>query len=287
MMHASVDHSLYDRLVIYYLQGKVLREPPACTGYIGTWQEEDSAFVFFHRKADDVVQRLISLQPELQLIDRYEMSYDEWQGERPQRKTLGDFTIVPQWDACRSDDVGNNRRIVMDPGVVFGNGDHPTTQDCMEAIGLAVASTPVATAVDLGTGTGILSLAAWKSGVRHVVALDLNRLAVQTAQRNFRINGALDHILAIHARAEDCMDMAVDLMIANIHFDIMKRLIASSGFLRKRQFILSGLLRSEVREVEATLSRLPVTILRKWERDGIWHTIWGKIPPDAVSYGAC
>lgn len=275
-MHDAAGPGPYDRLVIYYLQGRVAEEPSVDSGYIGTWQEEESAFVFFHRRADDAVMRLISLQPELHLIDRYEMSYDEWQGQRLQRKTLGDFTIVPLWEVCPNDAVDHNRCIVMDPGVVFGNGDHPTTQDCLEAIGLAAASMPVATAVDMGTGTGVLALAAWKIGVRQVIALDFNRLAVKTAQRNFRINDAQEHILALHARAEDCMDMAVDLMIANIHFDVMKRLIASAGFLRKRQFILSGLLRSEVREVEAMLSRLSATILRKWERDGIWHTLWGE-----------
>lgn len=275
-MHDSAGFTPYDRLVIYYLQGRVLQEPSVDSGYIGTWQEEESAFVFFHRRADDVLMRLIALQPELQLIDRYEMTYDEWQGERLQRKTLGEFTVIPQWEAAQIETVDHNRCIVMDPGVVFGNGDHPTTQDCMEAIGLAAASMPVATAIDLGTGTGILALAAWKSGVRQVIALDFNRLAVKTAQRNFRINGAQEHILALHARAEDCMNMRVDLMIANIHFDIMKRLIVSSGFLQKRQFILSGLLRSEIREVEAMLSQFPVTILQKWEKDGIWHTLWGE-----------
>lgn len=283
-MYDSAGSAPYDRLVIYYLQGRVVQEPSVIdNGYIGTWQEEESAFIFFHRRADDAVMRLIELQPDLQIIDRYEMSYDEWQGERLQRKTLGDFTIVPQWEACRNDSADHSRCIVMDPGVVFGNGDHPTTQDCLEAIGLAAASMPVAAAVDLGTGTGILALAAWKIGVRQVIALDFNRLAVKTALRNFRINGAQEHILALHARAEDCMEMAVDLMIANIHFDIMKRLIASAGFLRKRQFILSGLLRSEVREVEAMLSRFPATILRKWERDGIWHTLWGQNLPFSIS----
>lgn len=285
-MHASAGPAPYDRLVIYYLQGRVVQEPSVGNGYIGTWQEEESAFLFFHRRADDVVMRLIALQPELQLIDRYEMSYDEWQGQRLQRKTLGDFTIVPQWEAFQNDAVDHNRCIVMDPGVVFGNGDHPTTQDCLDAIGLAAASMPVETAVDLGTGTGILALAAWKSGVRQVIALDFNRLAVKTAHRNFRINGAQEHILALHARAEDSMDMAADLMIANIHFDIMKRLIASPGFSRKRQFILSGLLRSEVREVEAMLSQVPATIFRKWERDGIWHTLWGENPSRDISCGA-
>jgi len=56
----------------------------------------------------------------------------------------------------------------------------------------------------------------------------------------------------------------------------MKRLIESEGFLHKKQFVLSGLLRSEARDVESRLSQYPVKIVEKLEYDGVWHTFFGK-----------
>ncbi len=276
-MTDSTVRAPYDRLFIYYLSGRPNREPIESEAYIGTWQEEDSAFFFFHRKADDLVHRIVSNQPDLKWIDSFEMSYDQWQGEPLGRRELGDFVIVPGWEAETNAERTRPNEILMDPGVVFGNGAHPTTQDCLEAITLALRREPLSSAVDLGTGTGILALAAWKLGMRSIVAVDFNRLAIRTAAANFRLNGAQNDILPVHARAEDCMELGVDLLIANIHFSVMKGLIESPGFVRKRQFILSGLLRSEVRQVEDVLSRLPVTILNKWQRDGVWHTLWGRL----------
>ena len=69
-----------------------------------------------------------------------------------------------------------------------------------------------------------------------------------------------------------------DLVIANIHYDVMKDLIRSPSFLEKRWFILSGLLRSEAEAVEAALAGLPVEILEKRTRDHIWSTYLGTTP---------
>ena len=78
------------------------------------------------------------------------------------------------------------------------------------------------------------------------------------------------------ARAENFIDCPADLVIANIHYDVMQRLIDSSGFLQKDKFILSGLLRSEAKAVIHKLAQFPVKILKTWTQDGIWHTLYGK-----------
>ena len=85
-----------------------------------------------------------------------------------------------------------------------------------------------------------------------------------------------DRILAIQGRAEDFMDCHADLMIANIHYDVMRQLIETEGFLRKKWFILSGLLRSEARDIEWKLSQQAVKIVEKRERGGVWHTFFGE-----------
>jgi ribosomal protein L11 methyltransferase len=57
----------------------------------------------------------------------------------------------------------------------------------------------------------------------------------------------------------------------------MERLLESKGFFNKKWFILSGLLRSQAKDVAGRLQKPGVKILKKWERDGIWHTFWGRI----------
>jgi ribosomal protein L11 methyltransferase len=131
--------------------------------------------------------------------------------------------------------------------------------------------------LDLGTGTGLLSLAAARLGSRRVVAVDLNLLAAKTAVKNVKLNQQQDRVLVVQGNAEDVIDYPADLVIANIHYDVMRHLINAKGFVEKKRFILSGLLRSEAYHVADRLARLPVQILKQWTRDGIWHTFYGKM----------
>ena len=169
---------------------------------------------------------------------------------------------------------------MLDPGLVFGTGTHPTTRDCLEALETAACSKQIKTVLDLGTGTGLLSLVAARLGSKRVVAVDLNLLAARTAARNVQLNQLEDRVVIVQAKAEDVIAYPADLLIANIHYDVMRRLISAKGFLDKKRFILSGLLRSEAKDVADRLARYPVKILEHWAREGIWHTFYGKMERD-------
>jgi ribosomal protein L11 methyltransferase len=129
----------------------------------------------------------------------------------------------------------------------------------------------------LGTGSGLLSLAAIQMGSNSCLALDLNRLAVETAWRNVILNGLCKQILVVQGDAKNFMDLPCDLMVSNIHYDVMRHIVAGKGFRVSKQFILSGLLRSQALKIEARLMSGPARILEKWERDGIWTTFYGEI----------
>ena len=115
-------------------------------------------------------------------------------------------------------------------------------------------------------------------GAERVVAVDLNGLAAATAGRNVRANGLSAAILVVQGDAKNFMDLPCDLMVSNIHYEIMRDLVAAPGFRDQKQFILSGLLRSQAREIENRLLQGPARILRKWDRDGIWYTFYGEHP---------
>ncbi len=272
-------HQSYGDLYIYYLEGRV----PSVREFfnhhfIGNWEEDGFSFLFFSEPADGLVMEFVEKNGGYKLLDQYHMSYEEWQGGKFSSLHIGRFMIIPPWEDEKTDLIeSGDIKILLDPGVVFGNGLHPTTRDCMEALELLHSIDPIESALDLGCGTGILALVAGKLGCKKCLALDFNLLASQTANNNVKLNGMTDKILVAQAKAENFVDLPTDLLMANIHYDVMKNLLESEGFFTKKWFILSGLLRSQARDINDRLQRPGVKILKKWERDGIWHTFWGKI----------
>ncbi len=268
--------SPYNQLFIYYFQGRLISKAESFGDrFIGNWEEGDTSFLFFSESADDIIDQLLRIQPQLTLEDRFCMSYDQWHGEPVNPFRSGRFSIMPPWRMVdiEADDVP----IILDPGVVFGAGTHPTTRDCLEAIEIVCYNNTVESSLDLGTGTGLLAIAAARLGCRQNVAVDNNFLAVKTARKNVALNKLDDHVRIVCGSAEDLLDWNADLLIANIHYDVMRKLIVRPGFLKKKWFILSGLLRTETSQIEMQLSQKPVTIIEKWVRDWVWHTLFGRV----------
>lgn len=263
-------------LYIFHLEGVLPWESRLLGAeYIGNWQEEGYCFLFFSRPSEKKVSELLASHPQLTLLDTYHMTYEQWLGEKFSTTRIGDFTIAPPWEARSA--AGEPMGIVLDPGLVFGTGTHPTTRDCLRALAYIWRNESLETALDIGTGTGLLALAAARLGCRKILAVDNNPLASQTALQNVRLNGLSGRILVAQGAAEDFVDFSADLMIANIHYDILERLIGSKGFLEKKWCILSGLLRSQAETVALHLERLPVVGVRSWTDDEIWHTFCFKM----------
>lgn len=265
----------YDKLFIYYFQGRLQSKfEQFGQHFIGDWEEGDTSFLFFSEPADDRIDQLLKNQPQLVLEDRFCMSYDEWHGEPVNPFKAGRFLIMPPWRTASAEE--EEVPVILDPGVVFGAGTHPTTRDCLEAIEILCDSKKPASSLDLGTGTGLLAIAAARSGICRNIAVDNNFLAAKTARKNILLNGLSDHVNVVCGNARDFIDQDADLLIANIHYDVMKHLVVCPGFLKKKWFILSGLLRSEVGRIEVRLTQR-AAILRKWVKDGIWHTLLGRM----------
>jgi len=261
-------------LYIYYLEGIL----PAHTsipveGFIGNWVEDNFSFLFFRKPAQNAVKTILLNFPDLQLLDEYEMTYEQWQGGAVEPVRIGRFLLNPPW--IKASPTNSEIAITLDSGVVFGNGAHPTTQACLEAIGIACAGGKVKTMLDLGSGTGVLALAAANLGCERILAVDYNYLASQTTKTNIDLNNFSDTILAVNGKAEEYTDVVTDLLVANIHYDVMKDLVRTGGFLKQKWFILSGLLRSEAEKISDFLSSQPVLVLKRWSRDNIWTTILG------------
>jgi ribosomal protein L11 methyltransferase len=266
----------YEYLYIYYIQGivKAVSEKQLfLEHYIGNWVEEDTSFLFFTCSSQEKIDALLAVQPELTLLDSFQMTYEEWCGGQFEVISIGDIIVAPPW-MHRISEI-DKHPVWLDPGVVFGAGTHPTTYDCLQAIDRAFSLHSIQTMIDIGTGTGLLSLFGARKGAKQILALDLNPLAVQTAQNNIRMNHLDNRVLPVLGDAMHLMVRAVDLWVANIHYDVLISLVQSENFLQNKYFVISGLLYSQALKIRSIFDTLPVKIIQSWQ--GTWFTCLGQI----------
>lgn len=268
----------YENLYIYYLDHvpAIGPEIQRQKDFLGVWVEADEAFVFFSSPGDAWVDTLLSENPGVRLIEKYEMSGDEWHGDKIEPYFIEDLCVYPPWNPPDSTEH-SFLPLLLDPGVVFGTGRHQTTEDCLYLLCRLIKRHKIQTVLDIGTGTGLLALGAAVLGCKAVMACDFNLLAVKTALNNIRLNRAQEKVLAFQARGEEVMSIPCDLLVANIHYDVMQHLIESPHLLKKKWFILSGLLNSEAKKIMTALSGKPVQIVERRCIDGVWNTLLGRV----------
>ena len=203
--------SSYEDLYIYLIKGLVhsKEEPTLGQAFLWNWIEEETSFLFFSEPAEEIVAVLLIRRPDLQLLENYHFSYEEWQGAFSEPIRIDRFLIVPPWlDAVEGP---GETKILLDPGLVFGTGLHASTRDSLRALSYVHAQFPVKKVVDLGTGTGVLALAGALLGAQQVLAVDLNPLCVNTARKNVQWNHLEDRIEVKEGRAEDFAELRADL----------------------------------------------------------------------------
>ena len=286
MQTAQPYQNPYQELYIYYLEGRVeAQDNYFGEHFIGNWEENGHAFLFFSQPDNQVVERLVADEAQLTMLDQFQMSYDDWHGGPITPFSVGRIEVLPPWFQAGSKperlptpdivEPTEKYQVLLDPGVVFGTGTHPTTHACLEALDLLSRLTVPEVVLDIGTGTGLLAIAAVRLGSQRVLALDLNHLAARTTRRNVILNGMEEQVLVVQGDAENFMDFTNDLVISNIHYDVMQRLINGRGFLSGGFFILSGLFRSQAKKIEQLLKSYPVEIIKKWGKEGVWQTYLG------------
>jgi len=260
-------------LYIYLIKG-VLRDADEAffgSDFLGNWVEAGSSFLFFSRPSRGCIDGLLAARPDIQLEDEFHFAYEEWQGGGLDPLTIDPFLIVPPW--LEMEPQQGLMTILLDPGVVFGNCHHPTTQACLKALSLVARKTPLGRVLDLGTGTGILALAAASLGASEVVAVDLNPLCVKTAARNVELNGLSGVIHVMEARAEDVAADPANLIVANIHYEVIKELLKKNAFCETENLIISGLMRSQYGDITVRLKGFGFHLIREWDHDMTWYTV--------------
>lgn len=164
------------------------------------------------------------------------------------------MTIKPVWEEYepkRPDEI----IIEMDPGMAFGTGTHPTTILCLRALEKYLQ--PGDRVYDVGTGTAILSIAAVKLGAAHVLAMDLDEVAVRSAQANTELNGVHERITVRQNNLLDGVDEQVDVVVANILAEVIVRFTDDVYRVLKPGgvFIASGIIAAREADVKAAMEK--------------------------------
>ena len=175
----------------------------------------------------------------------------------------------------------------IDPGGAFGSGTHPTTQLCLRALERHLI--PGASVVDLGTGTGILAIAAAKLGASNVLALDIDGESVRVAAQNSAANGVDKQILVRQGSLAELLSAQVDqgpaaLVLVNILAGIVESLFQdglAAAVIPGGLLVLSGILVPQTPGIRACLQWSGFKQLAQ-ERDGEWVCILAeRLPPVA------
>ncbi|MBM7556234.1 50S ribosomal protein L11 methyltransferase [Halanaerobacter jeridensis] len=187
-----------------------------------------------------------------------------------------DIVIKPTWEKYEAQP--QEIIIEIDPGQAFGTGHHVTTSSCLEAIEANL--TPQTSVLDLGTGTGILAIAAAKLGAAKIVGLDIDPVAVKAARANAKLNGVSNEIEFLEGNLVDSVEYNYDLVVANILPHIILQLIPNLKEVMHPDstFILSGIVVEKLDEIKQTLADngfIINNVIRKSEENDDWVTITG------------
>ncbi|MEC3835020.1 50S ribosomal protein L11 methyltransferase [Bacillus licheniformis] len=170
------------------------------------------------------------------------------------------FTIVPTWEEY-TPVLTDELIIEMDPGMAFGTGTHPTTVLCIQALERYVKEGD--SVVDVGTGTGILSIASAMLRAKQVEGYDLDPVAVESARLNSKLNKVSDHIEIKQNNLLDGVEGEKDIIVANILAEVILRFTDQAYSLLKDggYFITSGIIQQKKQEVKDALVKEGFTIV--------------------------
>lgn len=204
---------------------------------------EDDGIAYLNFYLDEKEDKDVLLEKVRQALEELRMFVDIGEGTITESQTedkdwinnwkqyfhqfyVDDILIIPSWEEVKPEDQ-DKMIIHIDPGTAFGTGMHETTQLCMRQLKKYV--TPETELLDVGTGSGILSIAALKMGARHAVGTDLDPCAISAAKENLEANdipeGSMDVMIGNIIDDKEVQDRVgydkYDIVAANILADVL------------------------------------------------------------------
>ncbi len=267
-------HTRYDQLFVYNFDRidlGTIDDPDL----IGTWIEDDTAILFFHSEKKELVEKICE-RSRAKILYEANLNYQDWEaGLDITTFSVPPLVVAPLWELDLLNASEDEIPIQLDPSVIFGSGFHPSTRLCLQTLCDMISSGAgeVTSMVDLGTGTGLLSLAAAKLGVKDIRAYDNNPFACEIANKNVGLNDCQQQITVEEADLRAALpDTNVDLVVANLYKGLLLDFFNNPDFWKAKYYIISGFIPSMEEELLAALPMAQVKLLerRKKETWRLW-----------------
>ena len=259
--------AMYENIYIYEFEGNLaatispLREDE---DFIGIWKEASYSYLFFKKEKKDFLRRF--LPP---FRSETVLRHEDWEAGNPlDILRVGQITVHPPW---KTPPGKEGISLSIDPGMAFGSGSHASTRGCLILLEKLFRGVTPQTILDLGTGTGILSIASLKMGGKAAFSLDYNNLAVETAKKNRALNRLESRMRLWMGDARNFIHIHADLLIANLYFQVLDELTDQEVFYSKPYYLLSGLLGNEGHRILEKLQKR--LILLDTQQQNFWFTL--------------
>ena len=226
------------------------------------WSKDSSNLL--HEKLEEI--KVYGLQTGPLSIQVKEVGEEDWanawkQYYFPVRVTRF-LTVVPSWvDYEKGQD--DELLIELDPGLAFGTGTHPTTQLSLTALEQTIRGNE--SVLDVGTGSGVLSIASKLLGASKVTAFDIDEMATRVAKENIALNSTIGEIEVFENNLLVGVDQKSDLIVANILAEILLQMPqdAYRNLNDDGSLILSGIIESKANEVKEAYEKAGFTLVER------------------------
>lgn len=249
-----------------------LPNPEICsiTGFLPLLDSSDILLEKIKKKVSKLSNLDIQTTVKTEIVDEKDWA-DAWKTYFEVTKITDRITIKPAWKAYngREDEI----IIHLDPGMAFGTGTHPTTAMCIQMIETYLK--PGSTFLDIGTGSGILMIAAAKLGAQSITGIDTDEIAIQVAQQNLAKNNINPDTYKLLCTTLDKTDPTpCNFIAANIIAQVIVDLLpeVSIRMTPDTITILSGIIKERQNEILAALEKNHLFIIHKEVMDE-WVTL--------------
>lgn len=251
---------------------------------------EDVRVIGYFSSEEDINEKISEIEKRLDYVKsldldtgsleifKKEVKQENWENEWKKyfnvQKVSNSIVIKPSWEEYTAKE--GEKIIDIDPGMAFGTGTHETTRMCINAIEKYMNKGD--SLIDIGCGSGILSIAASHLGAEKVIAVDLDKLAVKVSKENVDLNGFSNTIDVRYGDLTDVIEEKADVIVANIIADIIAKLSENIADFMKDcgYFISSGIINDKKDFVISKLKENNFDIIEE-NNDGEWNCIVSKV----------
>lgn len=224
-------------------EDKFPKESIVVKGYFSLETIDPKLEKMLHQRLEAL--KTMDLDVQAYVVESAIMADSQWQNKwkefyHPVRMTRY-LTVVPEWEKYQKEE-SDEKLILMDPGLAFGTGTHPSTQLSVQALELIIRGEEKI--IDVGTGSGVLTIASSLLGAAEIYAYDVDDIAVQAAQNNIALNNLETKITVQKNDSLKDVIMEPDIIVANILANIILPLIPDAIHTLKTggYFISSGII---------------------------------------------